>query len=132
MSEILLQYVTIERTIPAQGRRILQDGTLQTPSPENPLPGVSDLLEKDRPLTWVDLRQLSPEELDMIREAIRKSGIFGLPARILINYCKEDPGTQIWTIDLDGQNHRVVLYDPRPRRAAEIDALLAALAPIVN
>lgn len=132
MSELLLQYVTIERTIPPQGRRILQDGTLQTPSPDNPLPGVSDLLEKDRPLQWVDVRKLSAEELEKVREAVRGSGIFDLPSRILINYCKEDPPTQIWTLDLDGQIHRVVLYDPKPRRAAEIDTLLAALAPLVN
>jgi len=132
MTELLLQYVTIERTIPPQGRRILQDGTLQTTAPDNSLPGVSDFLEKDRPLQWIDVRKLSAEEVETIKESIRKSGIFDLPSRILINYCKEDPGTQIWTIDLDGQIHRVVLYDPKPRRAAEIDTLLAALAPIVN
>jgi hypothetical protein len=49
-----------------------------------------------------------------------------LPAKLLINYCKEDPGTGLWLVNLDGQTARVVVYDPRPKRDAGLDALLKA------
>lgn len=131
MSDILIQYVTIQRTVPPTGTRVLQDGTLQHTTTDNPLPTETEALEKDRSLTWQTIRTLSSEDLAAIKVAVAQSGFLELPPRILINYCKEDPGTQIWTVALPEASARVVLYDPRPRRSPEIDSLLSALAPLL-
>ena len=65
--------------------------------------------------------------MNQLAVIIQESGFFELEARLLINYCKEDPGVGIWEIELNGQRHRVVVFDPRPRRSPVIDSLLKAL-----
>ncbi len=129
MSErnVLVQYVTYQRTERPTGQRVWSDGLVQQTSDDNPLPGPTESLERDRDLQWIDDRHLSEAQLESLRQAIRESGVVGLPPRLTINYCKEDPGTAIWTINIDGQTVRVVVYDPRPKRSAEIDSLIKAL-----
>ena len=129
---ILLQYVINQRSEPPRGLRIWSDGAVQRPADDNPLPTATELLEKDRALNWIDTQVLVGEQIETIREAIRSSGIFDLPPRLLINYCKEDPGTAIWSVHLDGQSARVVVYDPRPRRSAEIDQLFQAINAVLT
>ena len=126
-SDILIQYVVIERTQHPTGRRILNDGTLQRTTADNPLPGPDDLLERDRALNWTTEQHFSSGTVQAIKKAISDSGVFELPPRLLINYCKEDPGVAIWTVNVDGHQTRVVLYDPKPKRSAELDRLLLAL-----
>jgi hypothetical protein len=128
---VLLQAVVHQRGMQPTGQRILTDGTLQVTTADNPMPGPDDLLEKDRSLSWETVRQLSNADVQALEAAIRQSGVLDLPPRILINYCKEDPGTQILTINLGDHKHRVVLYDPKPRRSVEIDALLRVLNAVI-
>jgi hypothetical protein len=129
---VLLQYVINQRSEPPRGLRIWSDGTVQRPADDNALPTATEPLEKDRLLNWIDTQVLTGEQIETIRAAIRLSGIFDLPPRLLINYCKEDPGTAIWTVNLDGQSARVVVYDPRPRRSAEIDQLNQAINAVLT
>src|SRR5262245_540003 len=117
---VLLQYVINQRNEAPRGLRIWSDGAVQRTADDNPPPTATEMLEKDRALNWVDSQALTGEQVETIRQAIRNSGIFDLPPRLLINYCKEDPGTAIWSVNVDGQTARVVVYDPRPRRSAEI------------
>jgi len=131
MPDILLQFVTQQRDQKPSGKRILSDGTLQRVSDDTLLPGAADNLEKDRPLDWVTERTLPADTLQTIRAAITESGYFDLEPRLLINYCKEDPPTQIWLAEIDGQRWRVVVFDPRPKRSAALDKLSAALAPLL-
>jgi len=126
-SDILIQYVTIERTQRPTGRRVLTDGTLQRTAADNPLPGPDDLLERERALNWMTERRLSSDSIQAIKKAINDSGAFDLPPRLLINYCKEDPGVAIWTISIDGRQTRIVVFDPKPKRSAELDGLLLAM-----
>ncbi|MHB8625492.1 MAG: hypothetical protein ACYDBJ_00845 [Aggregatilineales bacterium] len=125
--DILIQYVTVERTQHPTGRRVLADGTLQRTTADNPLPGPDDLLDRDRTLTWTTERRLPPDKIQAIKKAINEAGVFDLPPRLLINYCKEDPGVTIWTVSVDGHQTRIVLFDPKPKRSPELDRLLLAL-----
>jgi hypothetical protein len=128
---ILIQYVVNQRNERPTGWRVWSDGQVQRCADDNSPPGMTDLLERDRELNWQDEKQLGAEQVDVLRATIRESGFFDLPPRLLINYCKDDPGTAIWTVNLGGQTARVVVYDPRPRRSAEIDKLLAELNAVV-
>ncbi len=132
MPDILIQFVTVQRQQRPTGRRVLLDGLLQRTSDDNALPGPDDLLEKDRALNWQDERRLTAEQIQAIKDAVLNSGFFNLLPRLLINYCKEDPGAAIWTVNIDGQQARVVLYDPKPRRSPELDQLMQHLAPILE
>jgi len=89
-------------------------------------------LERDRDLKWQAARTLSTEPVEAIKTAIRVSNFFALESRLLINYCKEDPNTMIWTVNLDGQSWRVVVFDPRPRRHPKLDALSKTLDEILG
>lgn len=131
-TDILIQYVTVQRTERPAGRRVLQNGTVQRTTDDNPLPGPDELLERDRSLIWQDVKRLTTEQVQLIKDAVTASGFFDLPARLLINYCKEDPGATIWTVDIDGRKGRVVLYDPKPRRSPELDKLLQLITPILE
>jgi hypothetical protein len=124
---ILIQRVINQRTEQPDGLRIWSDGLLQRTAEDNPQPGSMDRLDKDRQLKWRDTGQLSPEQVEEIRATISNSGFFELQPVLLINYCKEDPGTAIWTVSLDGQTARVVVFDPRPRRNPAIDLLNQAI-----
>ncbi len=130
-AEILIQFVTVQRTERPVGQRILQDGRLQRTADDNALPNATEALEKDRDLRWIDIRVLTALQIQAVKDAVVGCGFFDLPARLLINYCKEDPGTQIWTANIDGRKARVVIYDPKPHRSPEVDRLQAALAPIL-
>ena len=131
MSErvVLIQQVTNQRTHPPTGFRIWSDGLVQRAA-DNPPPTETERLDVDRELKWRDETQLNDTQLQAIREAIQQVSFFDLPPRLLINYCKEDPGAAIWTVNLDGQSARVVVFDPRPKRRVELDRLSAALAEI--
>jgi len=129
-STILIQYVVNERAAKPTGFRVWSDGRAQRCAESNSQPGPTERLDLDRDLTWTDSGQFDSAQLDAIRRAIRSSGIFDLPPRLLINYCKEDPGTGIWTVNLDGQTARIVVYDPRPKRNTELDGLLQAISAI--
>ena len=120
---ILLQQVIYQRNNPPAGFRIWSDGTFERPAADNPLPDPTERLDRDRDLCWESAFHLSAGQLEALRETIRASGFLTLPSALLINYCKEDPPVAIWVASLDGQTVRVVLWDPRPRRSAEIDRL---------
>lgn len=122
---VLVQVVTVQRAERPTGLRIWSDGIVQRGVGEQP--GPTELLEKDRALEWIDTQTLNAEKIGAVREVIAQSGIFNLEPRLLINYCKEDPDTAIWTVNLDGRTARVVVYDPRPRRSAELDRLMQAI-----
>ena len=126
---VLVQVVTIQRADRPTGLRIWSDGTVQHGIGEKP--GQTELLEKDRVLDWTDINILNGDQLATIGTEIAQSGIFGLEPRLLINYCKEDPGVAIWTVNLDGQTARVVIYDPRPRRSPELDRLWQAINGVI-
>ncbi len=128
---VLLQYVTNQRTERPGGRRIWSDGLVQRCAEDNPLPGPTERLDLDRDLRWQDERRLTPDQVGAIRSAIHDIGFFDLPPRLLINYCKEDPGATIWTVNLDGRTGRVVAYDPRPKRSPELDRLTAILNDVL-
>ena len=129
---VLIQYVTQQRTELPKGQRIWTDGLLQKVGRDNTLPGPTDPLERDRDLKWQDERQLTAEQVEAIKTAIGNSKFFELEPRLLINYCKEDPGTMIWAVNLDGQTWRVVVYDPRPRRSPDLDNLSKTLTEILD
>ncbi len=131
MADILLQRVTIQRTEQPDGLRIWSDGLVQRSADDNPLPGPTERLDKDRDLKWIDRQRLSPRQVDAIRTAIRNNGFFDLEPQLLINYCKEDPGAAIWTVNLDDQTARVVLWDPRPTRNTDLDLLTGAIDKIL-
>ena len=134
MSErnIVLQRVIHQRAVPPAGLRFWSDGLVQRSADDNPLPGPDDRLDKDRDLSWTDAQQLTDEQVLSLKEAIRQANFFDLPPVMLINYCKEDPGTAIWTVNLDGHNGRVVVFDPRPRRSAELDSLDAFVKTLLK
>jgi len=125
--DVLIQYVTIERSHLPTGRRVFADGTLQRTAADNPFPGPDDVLDRDRALNWTTERRLAPAAIQSIKKAINESGLFELPPRLLINYCKEVPAVAIWTANVDNRHTRGVVYDPKPRRSAELDRLLLAL-----
>jgi hypothetical protein len=129
---VLIQRIINQRTAQPDGLRIWSDGLLQRTAEDNPPPGSMDRLDKDRELKWRVIAQLSPEQVEEIRATIRSSGFFELQPVLLINYCKEDPGTAIWTVSLDGQTARVVVFDPRTRRSSAIDLLNQALDRILT
>jgi hypothetical protein len=132
MADIALQYVVNQRDARPTGLRIYEDGLVQRPAPDNPLPGPTERLDRDRPITWQDDRHLSAEQLQSLYAAIRKANFADLVSPMLINYCKDDPGAAIWDVMLDGQHCRVLVYDPRPRRSQALDDLLAALTELVG
>ncbi len=127
----LLQCVVNQRDQAPTGWRILHDGVLQHAA-ENPPPAPDDPLANDRALHWRMVRQLDSAAIAAVKEAVVACGFFDLQPKLLINYCKEDPGTAIWTADIDGREARVVVFDPRPRRSVEIDKLSAVLAPLLD
>lgn len=131
---IFIQYAIHQRNEHPTGIRIWSDGLVQRCSAANPLPLPTDNLERDRDLIWEDDQQkkaLTADQLNTLADAVRQSSFFALPPRLLINYCKEDPGTMIWTITLDGQTGRVVVFDPRPKRSPELDILLKILTNLL-
>ena len=96
---VLVQVVTIQRAERPTGLRLLSDGAVQRGS--GTLPNATEPLEKDRTLDWTDSGLLNDDELNVVRAAIRQGGFFDLEPRLLINYCKDDPGVAIWTVNLD-------------------------------
>ena len=130
--EIVLQYVIVQRDQRPSGRRVLADGKLQHVATENPLPTPTERLDLDRVLTWQDERVLAAESIQAIRQAVLDSGFFDLEPRLLINYCKEDPPAAIWTVNVEGRQARVVVFDPRPKRSAAIDKLNETLKAILG
>ncbi len=134
MSErtVVVQYVINQRAERPTGRRIWSDGLVQRCADDAPLPGPAERLDRDRDLPWQDAGQLATAELEMVRNAVLQSGFFDLPAMLLINYCKEDPGTAVWTVNVSGRTARVVVFDPRPRRESVIDHLSGLLDSILS
>lgn len=128
---VLLQRVIIQRNERPDGLRIWSDGLVQRSSDENPLPGPTERLDKEREVKWVDDQRLTAREVDAIRTAIRNSGFFGLEPQLLINYCKEDPGAAIWSVDVGDETARVVLWDPRPTRSPVLDSLAKAIDKVL-
>ncbi len=132
MPDLLVEYVTHQRGVPPQGFHLLSDGTLLRPAPDNAPPAPTARLDQDRAdLVWQTAGTLRPEALDQVRAALQAADLFSLPPVLLINYCKDDPPTGIWQVCLDGQRARIVVFDPRPKREARLDALLAALEPLL-
>ena len=126
---VLVQVVTVQRAERPTGLRIWLDGSVQRGSGTQP--DATELLEKDRTLDWTDSGTLNDDQVNVVSAAIRQGGFFDLEPRLLINYCKEDPGVAIWTVNLDGQTKRVAIYDPRPRRSPILDALLQTINAVV-
>jgi hypothetical protein len=124
---ILLQQIVFQRTERPSGFRIWSDGTVQRCADDNPLPEVTERLDRERPVKWEDDRTLTAEQVHELRNSIRQSGFLNLPPALTINYCKEDPGAAHWLATVDDQTVRVVLWDPKPRRSPEIDQLIAAV-----
>ncbi len=124
---VVIQYVINQRNERPTGLRIWSDGLVQRCAADAPLPGATERLDRDRDLPWQDTGQLATTELEKVRNAVLQSGFFDLPSMLLINYCKEDPGTAIWTVTIEGRTARVVVFDPRPRRDPAIDHLIAVL-----
>src|SRR5262245_56991281 len=120
---LLIQYVTHQRAERPIGLRVWADGLVETVAPDNLLPGPTESLERDRDLKWQAKQTLFAQQVEAIKTAIRENKFFELEPRLLINYCKEDPSTMIWTVNLDGQSWRVVVFDPRPRRHPQLDRL---------
>jgi len=133
MAEIVLQYIVNQRGSAPTGLRVAADGTVSRPAADSAPPGPTARLDVERPdVVWVDIGHIGVEGVESVREALRANRFFELPARLLINYCKEDPPAAIWTATLDGKTTRVTVFDPRPKRSAEIDGLLAALQRITG
>jgi hypothetical protein len=130
MSQVILQYIINQRGEVPTGQRLLDDGSVQRAAANNPQPTETERLDLDRELTWETTGQISTEQLSTISAAVAESGFFDLEPKLLINYCKEDPGTGIWTVNVGGRSHHVVVFDPRPRRSAVIDKLVALLKEI--
>lgn len=131
--QIIIQVVTHQRGEAPNGLRVLADGAVQQPppnAPENAAPAPTARLDHDRPLVWQTLKTLDADALNAVIMAVRAANFAALPTQMLINYCKEDPGTAIWQAAIDGETYRVVVWDPRPRRSAALDTLMAALAQI--
>ncbi|MCE7946989.1 MAG: hypothetical protein DYG88_06130 [Chloroflexi bacterium CFX4] len=132
MADLLVEYVIQQRSVPPQGFRLLSDGTLLRLTSDNAPPAPTARLDQDRAdLAWQAAGTLSPEALEQARAALQAADLFSLPPVLLINYCKDDPPTGIWQVTLDGQRARIVVFDPRPKRQARLDALLAALEPLL-
>jgi hypothetical protein len=130
MADLLIQYVVNQRGEPPTGLRVLTDGTLQRPSATNAPSTPTERLDVDRTLTWETMGHLAPEQVARLGAALESSGFFDLPPRLLINYCKEDPGAAVWQANLGGRSATVVVFDPRPRRDPVIDRLLDALKAV--
>ena len=128
---ILLQRITVQRTEPPDGLCIWSDGLVQVSADDNPLPGPTERLDLDRDLKWIDDQRLTSHDIDTIRTAIRNIGFFDLEPHLLINYCKEDPGAAIWTVNVGGETARVVLWDPRPTRSLELDSLTKVIDKVL-
>ena len=128
---ILIQCVTIQRDQIPGGWRVLIDGRYERTSADNALPTPTEPLDRDRILSWQPAGMLSVDQVQAIQSAILESGFFNLQPKLLINYCKEDPGVAIWHVAIGEQQARVVVYDPRPKRALELDNLRAALSAFV-
>src|SRR5258708_29308615 len=100
---ILVQWVNRQRTEPPTGLRIWWDGVVERCSSANPLPSATERLDKDTEFLWQIEKTLSADQVESIQTAIRHSGIFEMYPVLLINYCKEDPGSAIWIANLDGK-----------------------------
>lgn len=127
MSQVILQYVINQRGEVPTGQRVLDDGTVQRVAASSPKPGETERLDLDRELSWEAIGQISAEQVSAISSAVTDGGFFDLEPKLLINYCKEDPGTGIWTANVGGRSYRVVVFDPRPRRSPVIDKLVELL-----
>jgi len=129
---VLVQCIITQRAERPAGFRIWTDGVVQRPAADNPLPNATERLDLDRSVAWQDEGQLDADEVNTIRDTIHQIKFFELPSRLLINYCKEDPGTAIWTVNVDGQTARVVVFDPRPRRSEALDTLSKSITDIIG
>ena len=129
---VLIQYIIVQRDQVPTGWRILADGRYERTAADNALPTPTEPLDRDRALNWQPTGTITAEQIQVIEKTVRDSGFFNLQPRLLINYCKDDPGVAIWTVNVDGQQKRVVVYDPKPKRAAEIDKLKALLTELIG
>ncbi len=134
MSEatLILQYTNTQREERPKGFRLWSDGRVQRASEANPLPSRTERIDVERQIEWTDARTLEASQLEQCLNAIRQANFSAMSPKMLINYCKEDPGAGLWIVNLDGQHWRVLVYDPRPKRSAELDALLATIEPLVT
>jgi hypothetical protein len=130
--EIIMQVVVNERGERPNGLRILADGAVQQPTPDTPPIAGGERLDREGKIAWHTLKIIDSAALDRVRDAVRAADFAALPPQMLINYCKEDPGTAIWHVHIDGAHWRVLVWDPRPRRSPALDRLMAALVQIVG
>jgi len=129
---ILVQYTVTQREERPSGFRIWSDGRVQRAAESNPLPTPTERLDVERQIEWADVRTLDAAQLEKARLALRTANFAEMPPKLLINYCKEDPGAGLWIVNVDGQSGRVVVYDPRPKRNAALDTLLSEISSYVN
>jgi len=129
---ILIQYVIVQRDQVPTGQRILTDGHFERTTVGNDRPTPIEPLDRDRVLNWQSEGVITAAQMETIKAKIHESGFFNLQPKLLINYCKEDPGVGIWTVNVDGRQMRVVVYDPKPKRAIEIDILRTLLVEMIG
>jgi hypothetical protein len=116
----------------AYGRRILADGSVEEQTSLTAAFVDGELAYESQPSQWRRLGRCEPEVQRMLEDAIRESGVLGMPAE------PELPGTTVakarlvWTVSLDGRSNRLTLTDAHllgdPRLAAVDDAFQLAFA----
>jgi hypothetical protein len=131
MPEVLIQYLLQQRGERPTGFRIWPDGRVEHCAATNPVPTPTARLDHEPELIWQESGRLDTAQLGAVKEAIRQAKLEALPPRLLINYCKEDPGAALWTFNLDGQSGQITVYDPHPKRHPQLDTLLAQLQTMV-
>ncbi len=131
MPEVLIQYVLQQRGERPVGFRIWPDGRTEQCAATNSTPDPSARLDREPELTWQPGGSLDRAQLEALRAAIREAKLSALPSKLLINYCKDDPGSAIWTFNLDGEAGQITVYDPHPKRYPQLDMLLAQLQAMV-
>jgi hypothetical protein len=131
MADAIIQVVIQQRGERPTGRRLLADGAVQVVGPNNPPPPATERLDRDRALDWETVGQVGAAQVAEVVTAILASGVFDLPPALLINYCKEDPGTAIWVFRAGDKSTRIIVWDPKPKRDASLDHLSALLTALV-
>jgi len=129
-SSPILQYVMYGQH--TWGTRVFADGRVDEYSDQEvDLTEDGDLKTRPVPLEWRSRTQLSAAEVQRLTDAVHRSQILDLPARLEPSGTVHDGSTTVWTINLDCKHHEVTARGSQQAKHPNLETLRTTFEDIV-
>lgn len=127
-SDLLLEHTLHHRT--PWAIRFFADGRVEEYSDQVMVFENDQIVTRQQPLEWRPLTQLSPEELDSLKDAIRHSGILTLPKQVGNPKQVQDGAVAEWYARLGERENRISAWEPEASEDPGLKELGVAIQTI--